>query len=356
MARTRHAITFALAVLAAQATAQEDPAGDPARDLGRPVKLISIETSEIAFERRFFGRVAARQTVDLSFQTSGELVLLPLSEGQDIAKGQLVAQLDLEPFERAVARAELTLKQAQRDAERTAKLQQARTVSEVQAENAQTQADLAELALRDARSALDHATLVAPFDAVVASRNVENYTLISPGMAVARLTDLSELRIHIDVPEVLMRHRNENEVPEMTATFPGSDQEYPLQMREFKSEASEVGQTFRLTLAMDPPEDQIILPGASVTVNIRIKDAEQGVVLPISAIRVNADGSYSALLFDSQDGENGMVKTVPVTVSPTDDGKAFRVEGLPESGELVATGVALLRDGAKVRRFVGFGE
>lgn len=348
----RHILPFILAVSAGPALAQE-VAREP---LARPVKLISIETSQIAFERRFFGRVAAKQTVDMSFQTAGELMELPLIEGQSIAKGGLVAQLDLEPFERAVARAELSLQQAQRDAERTAKLQKARTVSEVQAENARTQADLAELALRDARSALDDATLVAPFDAVVVSRNVENYTLISPGVPVARLTDLSELRIHIDVPEVLMRHRDESKLPEMFASFPGSEMEYPLQMREFKSEASQVGQTFRLTLAMDPPEGEIILPGASVTVTVRQKEDAQGVELPSSAIRINADGSFGVLLFRSEDGSNGTVALMPVTVTPSEDGKSYRVEGLPDTGEVVATGVALLSDGAQVRRFVGFGD
>ncbi|MCT4557839.1 MAG: efflux RND transporter periplasmic adaptor subunit [Pelagimonas sp.] len=353
MTRLLLAVIAMIAAFLDPVWAQQTDAPDAAP---RPVKLIPIESSEVAFNRQFFGRVAAKRAVDVSFQTGGELMTIPVIEGQEIAAGALVAELDLDPFERALARAEVSLAQARRDAERSAKLQAARTVSEAQAQTAQTQADLAEIALRDARAALEDATIHAPFDALVATRNVEPGTNISPGMAVARLMDLSELRIRIDVPEILVSSRHSESLPEFHATFPGSDLLYPLEMREFKAEASQVGQTYRLTLAMTPPEGTSILPGASATVHVRIIDEEKGVLLPRSAIRVNADGSFSAMVFDSTDGETGQVRSVPVTVSPMDDARAFRVEGLPETGEVVAAGVSLLTDGASVRRFSGFGD
>ena len=58
-------------------------------------------------ERRFAGRIAAVQTVDLSFQVPGRLVQLPVLESQQVKEGDLVASLDTTDYDRAVAGSDL---------------------------------------------------------------------------------------------------------------------------------------------------------------------------------------------------------------------------------------------------------
>ena len=73
-------------------------------------------------QRNFFGRVVARETADLAFPLNGTLTTFPIEEGTIVEPGQLLAQLDLAPFERAVERAELQLQQAERNLERAREL------------------------------------------------------------------------------------------------------------------------------------------------------------------------------------------------------------------------------------------
>ena len=61
------------------------------------VKLTTIESTGVFRNRTFFGRVAARETVELAFQVAGQIVEFPAIEGQPIPEGGLIAQLDLEP-------------------------------------------------------------------------------------------------------------------------------------------------------------------------------------------------------------------------------------------------------------------
>lgn len=124
-------------VTAGVATAQTD-ASDPPPEVLRPVKLVEVAPNRRAFERTFFGQVVAPQTVDLAFQVGGRLQRLPIDEGQQIAAGELVAELDLEPFERDLERARVELEQARRGAERTANLSSSNSVSRVEAEDAQS--------------------------------------------------------------------------------------------------------------------------------------------------------------------------------------------------------------------------
>ena len=184
-----------------------------AQEIIRPVKLAKLDVSDAVLTRQFFGSVTARQTVDLAFQVSGQIQDFPVLEGAPVAKGALIAQLDLEPFERALDQARVQKDQADRALARLNQLSSS-SVSQVSIDDAQSAADLSALSVREAEYALEQATLAAPFDGLVASRNFANFSTVSAGTPVVRLHDISEWRVEIDVPEVLFRTAGEN--PDLT--------------------------------------------------------------------------------------------------------------------------------------------
>ena len=323
-----------------------------AQDIPRPVKLITLEEPSTQISRQFFGRVAARQTVDLAFQSAGQIVQFPAIEGQFIPAGKLIAQLDLEPFELSLAQARLQRDRASRRAERLKKLE-GDTVSREAVEDATTEAGLAEIALRNAENALEHATLYAPFDALVAHRSIAMFAMVNAGTPVVRLHDMSELRIEINVPEILFQRAGRDPSITLHARFPASDTQFPVELREFNAETSQVGQTFRVTLGMTPPDGLNILPGSSVTILTTRHRPGSQVVLPASAVAIAADGSTSVLVFREVQGDEGVVEAHPVTLEVGSDGTFQVVEGLEVGEEIVAAGVDVLRDGARVRRFRG---
>ncbi|QIE46236.1 efflux RND transporter periplasmic adaptor subunit [Pseudohalocynthiibacter aestuariivivens] len=318
----------------------------------KPVKLMTVETGSSATVRKFFGHVVARQTVDLAFQVSGQVETIPVVEGETVPKGALIAQLDLETFQLAFDQAKLQQEQADRTVERLAKLSDA-SASQVRREDADTDAALARIAVANAKNALEHATLHAPFDALVANRDVANFTTVNAGTPVARLHDMSELRIEIDVPEVLFQRAGEDPDVTVTAKFPISDEEFPLEVREFNAETSEIGQTFRLTFGMPPPAGMRILPGSSATITARLNSGETGVFVPATAVATAADGATSVLAFLPGEDDTGTLSRIAVTISAGPNGK-FMVTGVEPGTEIVVAGVNTLDDGMRVRRFSGF--
>lgn len=321
----------------------------------RPVKLVTLEDEQAALRREFFGRVVARQTVDLAFQVSGQIMKLPVIEGARLEEGEMIAQLDLEPFTLDLRQAELEQRQASRELDRQRTLG-ASTVSQVTIDDAETDAELATIAVRDAQFALDQATLGAPFDALVANRNVANFTTVSPGTPVVRLHDMSETRIEIEVPEVLFRQAQGDENLELYAIFPGSDSRYPLQVREFQAETSSIGQTYTVTLGMEPTEDPSIIPGASATVIGRRTVEGRSVFVPPPAVVVDPDRSTHLLVFEPDDDDIGTLRKVEVGLQTHPDGRLELVEGPDPGTEVVAAGATALEDGQTVRRFRGFGN
>lgn len=345
-------VAAALATTLSLGTAfAQDKAAKPAPV--KPVKLMTISDTQQTFSRTFYGKVVARQTIDLAFQVGGQIVEFPVIEGERLPEGSLIAQLDQEPLSLALEQATVQKDQADRTWERLNKLR-GNTVSQVTIDDAKTQASLADIAVRQAEKNLDNATLYAPFDALVATRNVDNFNTVSVGAPIARLHDMSEIRIEIDVPEILFQSAGEEENIVIEAHFAGHEETYPLGIREFNAEASAAGQTYRLTLGMEPVDDLNLLPGSSVDVRIRATTDASEIKLPATAIAVDPQGNTLAMKYEEGTEGHGTIAAVPVQVATAPDGSFIVTSGLSNGDVIVAAGASTVQDGETVRPFTGF--
>ncbi len=344
---------FLVSALATSGHAQDEPASDP---VVRPVKVATVSAEDPPIRRRFFGQVRARQTTDLAFQVGGQVVRLPVVEGEPVAEGDLIAQLDLEPFELEVRQAEVRLGQARRDRERLESLGPD-TVSEVNIRDARDAERLAEIALEESQDRLDDATLRAPFDGLVVRREVANYSTVAAGAPIVRLHDMSELSVDIEVPEVLFRRaRGETDIG-FTATFPGGDETYPLTLREFEAETTDVGQTYTITLALEETPGQWLLPGASATVVAEAAGEDDGVMfVPETALVYGADRQPAVVVFEPGEGGTGSVSKQAVEIEIGADGRVRIVSGLELGTEIVVAGASQLREDQRVRRYATMEE
>lgn len=328
------------------------PAAVSAQEPLKPVKLLTTASGDVLLERRFYGQVAAKQSVDLAFQVSGQILDFPVVQGNIVPKGAQIAQLDLEQFQLQLDQAQLQLGQSERTVARMKQLKG--NVSQVAIDDAETQVGLANIAVRNAEYALKHATLNAPFDALISRREVAIFSTVNPGMPIVRLHDMSELHIEVDVPEVLFQRTDgENDVV-ITASFPGRPGEIPLQILEFDAEASNVGQTFRVTFALLPPEGFQVFPGASATVKVVMSTDENAIFLPSTAVIANPQGDLGVMVFEPTGAEQGTVNWTAVEVEPTQGGDFQVLSGLEGGQDVVLTGGNALKDDQAVSRFNGF--
>ena len=337
----------AAAALWSGAGAAQDLAPSGVEKPAPSVKLVTATADGAADSRTFFGRIAARETVDLSFEVGGHLVELPVTEGRPVAQGTLVARLELGKFERAVEQAEIALAQAERAVARAETLARSNVASEVQAQDARTARDAAEVTLREVQAALEDATLTAPFDGLVAARLTPNFSNVATGQPIVRLHDMSEVRVEIDVPERLFQAAAPARV-EWTGTLPQVEGPVPLTLAEYDAQTSSIGQTFRVSLALPDLDIPTLIPGASMNVTATAPgEAAAGVALPATALLPGADRVARVMIFSE-----GRVRSVPVEVVSL-TGTDLRVRGLPDGARVVAVGGHLLTDGQEVREYRG---
>src|SRR5437762_3586762 len=170
-------VTFRTSILAITLVAAS--ACGPRRDGGAPrvpVSVARVERRALPYELQATGTVEAIRSVDVIPQVNGTILRVRFGEGDEVAAGQVLFEIDPRPYQAALQQAEGTLlrdltqaQSAAREASRYKTLAATNTVTQEDYESKQSAADAAYAAVRSdsataaiARLNLDYATVRAP--------------------------------------------------------------------------------------------------------------------------------------------------------------------------------------------------
>jgi len=98
--------------LLAGCNGSDEQAGATKAPVIRPVKVVTVEPVSSAFERTYSAVILPSQEVDLSFRVSGRIIELPIRNGDQVKKGDVIARLDMRDFMANVTQIESQLVQA----------------------------------------------------------------------------------------------------------------------------------------------------------------------------------------------------------------------------------------------------
>ena len=323
----------------------------------QPVRTVRIETVSMVdtlIQRRFVGRVDAMSTIDLSFQVSGHLVELPAQEGVLIPKGGLIAALDKNDYRLALQQAKAQYHQAKLDVTRKRNLFKSGSLPKALFDQAETSYKLSQVALETAQRNLSYTQIVAPFDALVSQRLIDNYTNVGIHQPIVRVQELTELRVRINIPENMVKLLEQTSDFKAVAVFKDRpSQFFPLSYREHVTEAGSVAQTYEVVFGLSKEHNLHVLPGMTVAVIIRKKEGAQApqFAVPVSAIDYDEKGAPRVWVFDPK---STTVAARSVTIGTIKKHRIPVIAGLQQGDQIVTAGAHLLREGMTVRRFVSF--
>lgn len=353
---TRFLLPIAALLSASVLAACSDVAATPEETL-RTARIETVAAPTGLAQREFVGRVEARYTVDLAFQVSGRLAEFAIPEGQMIEEGTLIARLEDQDYERALREARVQLQQARTNLERQQTLHERGIASDAALEDARTAYELRSVTLDTMRQNLAYATIEAPFTGLLSRRLADNFTTLSAGQPVARLQDLSELRVAIAVPESLIATLEQPGSYTINARFPFiADREFPLEFRELIAEADAGSQTYKVMFALPADIPGNILPGMTVNVRVQLDQEDlpggQAVRVPVTALASLPDGGFQLWIFNPDTSE---VEPRAVRTGAVEGNSVLVFEGVSAGEQIVTAGVNALREGMRVRPMTGTG-
>jgi len=310
------------------------------------------------------GTVTPTATITVLPQLSGYLTEVGYQEGQDVKKGQFLAQIDPRQYEisKAQAQAQLakdqaTLAQARSDLARYNQLSQQKSIAEqtfvdqqflVQQDEAAVKADQASIAQYDLDLAYCHIT--APVAGRVGLRLVDpgNYVTASSAPGIVVITTMKPTTVEFTVPQeslgsVLQRMNAGASLP---VTAYNSDNTKQIGTGTLYAVSNQMAtNTGTVTLrASFANQDEALFPSEFVNVKLLVDTLQNVVLVPTTAIQSGAPGDYVYLV-----NPNQTVSVHKITLGPSDGKHTVVLSGLTAGETVVTDGLDRLTDGASVK-------
>ncbi len=357
-------ITTLLTIVFVASCGREPP---PTPDIPRPVRALKVYDESVFQTGSLPGRAKATQELEFSFRVDGPLVARPVNVGDQVEKGDLIAQIDKRDYEVRLRNAEGQLQRAvanreraRADYQRNLSIQRkdpgaiSQTAVDRTKENLDVaKADIAafQAEVDAAKDALSYTSLRAPFDGTIVATYVENYETVRAKQPIVRVVDTSKIEMTINLPENRMSLvPYVDKVRVIYDTFP--DRPITASIKEIGTEASRTTRTYPITLIMKQPADFKILPGMAgraqpIDFSLPEDFGQAGLEIPVSAV-FSDDATDTSYAWVIDEGTSQVSRRELKTGMLTNTGILI-LEGLTP-GEWIATaGVNTLREGQKVR-------
>ncbi len=295
-------------------------------------------------------------------QVDGRLEKMLFQEGQTVAKGDVIAQIDPRPFaiqlrqaQAALARDAAQLKNAELNLQRYTSLRGQNLVAQQQVDDQQAMADQLRASVQSdqtqvdsARLQIDYARIKSPIDGVTGVRLVDagNVVRTSDTTGIVVITQLDPMTVLFTLPQddlSRVAHQMSLGGVEVDAySRDGGNRLATGKLVLIDNQINQATATVRLK-ATFPNPDRTLWPNAFVKVRLHLSTQKGALVVPASVIQRGPQGTFAYVVAPDQTASIRQVE-----VGATQDQLTIVTQGLVEGDRVVVEGQGQLRPGAKV--------
>jgi len=297
------------------------------------------------------GTVQAFYTVKVNSRVDGELEKVAFAEGQDVKRGELLAQIDPRPYQASLdqaiatrAKDEAQLQDAQLDLKRYTILAPQDLASKQQLDTqralvaqliAQVQADAA--AIESARTQLNYTRITSPINGRTGVRLVDpgNIVHAADTTGIVVLTQLKPIAAIVTLPEESIDAVSEamHQGPVSVAALSRGESKSELDRGTIELIDNQIDPTtgtIHLKVIF-PNKEERLWPGEFVSARVLVRTARNALTIPAAALQRGPDGLYVYVI-----GPDSKVEPRTLKVGYNNEEVAIIEGGLTE-GERVAT-------------------
>ena len=320
---------------------------DPAPAAIRPVK-VTVAAGAASIDKSFAGMATPDDAVNLAFKLSGQVREIPVSQGESVKKGALLAELDPRDVELQVSATRSAYEEARSQQQRMQRLLEHQAVSRQEAEAAATRYAQARSTYANTLDLLTDTRLRAPFAGVIERKYVTTFERVQAGQTIVRIVSPVSSTVEFTMPERSMSYLADT-TTRFFVTFDNyPDRRFEARLDSYAKTSSDAsGFPVSLKIAKAEAERVGISPGMTCSVTMRTAESAASVVgVPLTAIYAPASGgTYVWRIAD-----DGVVELQPVVTGGIFGRDMVIVENGLKAGERIVTaGVYRLREGDRVK-------
>jgi RND family efflux transporter MFP subunit len=311
-----------------------------------PVTIAVVQPAATTKVITAAGTVRYRYETPLGFTTAGKIASIRFQEGDRVTPGALIAALDATQVGANLESARAEQQRAQAELGRFQQLFEKGWVTRAQLERSEASARAASAQVNNAGFASGTSRITAPSGGIILARTAEPGQVVAAGTQIVVLGESSG-------GMVLRAPMIDSDISRLSPGMPAMVRLSGLPegviegvISEIDARANPVSGAFEVTVAL--PANPALRSGQIGTVEFRVAASPEnvGLAIPASAVfNVRADEGFVYLL----DAGASKVRARAVQIGKVDDRQLIITGGLKAGDRIVATGLGLLVDGARVK-------
>ena len=306
------------------------------------VKTEVVSTATGVTGQTYVGMVEECEATAVSFTGMGVVKRVLVNEGQAVAKGQLIAEMDDTQARNLLSGAEAQMTQANDALARYKMLHDAGSLPEVTWVEIQSKVAQAQSQLEVAKKNLADCRLTAPVSGIIGKKAVGAGETAMPSQAIVSILDISTVKVKVAIPEAEISGIGANtssiiKVEAIGSSFEGGRIEKGVQ-------ADALTHTYEIRINV-ANRDRKLLPGMVASVQFgRIEKTSQQLTLPVTAVQRKADGS----LFVWTVEKDSTAHRTTITTGETMGNRIIATTGITEGQRIITEGYQKLSENTRV--------
>lgn len=304
------------------------------------VQADTLHLEDVDADYSFSGTFEPNKETKLSAEIQGKINAVLVDAGNNVKKGQPLLQLDNSLLKLQLQSVEVQIEGLEADVKRYTILTKADAVQGVLLEKAELGLKSAKVQGSTLVEQISKTTITAPFEGVVTAKLTEVGAFAAPGVPLLQITDISQLKFTVTVPEADLNLFNTNTSYNVVADA------FPEMVLSGKASLigsrANVASSFPVQFTVKNTPELAIKAGMFGKVILVEKKGGKRMVIPASAIVGSSVHPQLYLV------ENGKAVLKNISVSTRTKNKAVVISGLKEGDVMITGGFINLFDGANV--------
>ncbi len=304
------------------------------------VKVQTVENIGDVDAKSYVGTVRPSKSATLSCRYGGTLTSLPVVQGQQVSKGEVIAVIESQSVRSTLDMMQAKLDQAKDGYERLKKVYESGSVPKVKMVEIETQLAEAEASVKIAQQALDDCTVRAPYSGVVSDVYVDEGVELTIAEPLVKVVDINSLEITIPVPESEIGNVEIGKAAALTVPAL-NDRRIECRVTKKGISASPLSHSYECTLKPTAGDGEL-MPGMVCKVRLSGNGTEK-IVVPANSVKTGTEGRYVWTVVD------GTARRADVTVDGFSGDGVVITSGLQPGDKLIVSGAQKVSNGMRVK-------
>ncbi|MBI3518738.1 MAG: efflux RND transporter periplasmic adaptor subunit [Bacteroidetes bacterium] len=285
------------------------------------------------------GRIDADENVSLSTEMPGTVTKINVKVGDEVSKGQVLAETDARAVQQQINDLQTSLDLATQVYQKQKNLWDQKIGTEIQYLQSKNTKESLENKIATMQEQIRMSKIISPINGTIDAVNIKIGQAVAPGIPAINVINFSNLKIKADVAEsYAARVKMGNEVQVL---FPDMHDSIVSKVNYASRAINNLTRTFGVEVLLDNSKEYHPNMVAKLKIN-DYQSATPKIVLPVKYIQKGTNESFVLLAV------NGKVVKSTVKISHEYNGMAEISEGLKEGDLLITDGYDLINEGDNV--------